>query len=77
MVQSLDRSQGRAGGIGRRRAPSPTTFTGNRALQIEEPLDLRVGQPSSHTASTAERRSKLKDRLNVRRRTGRYRPSRA
>jgi hypothetical protein len=33
MVQSLDRSQGRSGGIAAANPDSPT-FTGNRALQI-------------------------------------------
>jgi glycine dehydrogenase subunit 2 len=47
MVQSLDHSQGRS----QRRAGSsaastaPATFTGNRALQIEEPLICELGQP--------------------------------
>ena len=34
MVQSLDRSQGRSGGVAAGSSSSPT-FTGNRALQIE------------------------------------------
>ena len=44
MVQSLDRSQGRSGGISSQ-ADAPATFTGNRALQIEEPLIFEMGQP--------------------------------
>ena len=49
MVQSLDRSQGRsqdrAGGVAAGAASNHGTFTGNRALQIEEPLIFEMGQP--------------------------------
>ena len=48
MVQSLDRSQGRAGAAAAPAASAPgapATFTGNRALQIEEPLIFEMGQP--------------------------------
>jgi glycine dehydrogenase subunit 2 len=41
----MDRSQGRAGGIVSGGASAPATFTGNRALQIEEPLIFEMGQP--------------------------------
>ena len=45
MVQSLDRSQGRAGGVAAGAGDTHATFTGNRALQIEEPLIFEMGQP--------------------------------
>ena len=44
MVQSLDRSQGRIGGGIADATAAPATFTGNRALQIEEPLIFEMGQ---------------------------------
>jgi glycine dehydrogenase subunit 2 len=68
MVQSLDRSQGRAGGIVVD-APAPATFTGNRALQIEEPLIFEMGQPGRSGVDLPEP-AKVKDRLNGLRRTG-------
>jgi glycine dehydrogenase subunit 2 len=45
MVQSLDRSQGRSGGIAAGTNDNPT-FTGNRALQIEEPAIARCRSKS-------------------------------
>jgi len=68
MVQSLDRSQGRAGGIAAGTSDS-ATFTGNRALQIEEPLIFEMGQPGRCGVDLPEP-PKVKDRLNGLRRTG-------
>src|SRR6201999_459634 len=72
MVQSLDRSQGRTGG-GTADAPAvptaPATFTGNRALQIEEPLIFEMGQPGRCGVDLPEP-PKVKDRLNGLRRVG-------
>ncbi|HZX84474.1 MAG TPA: aminotransferase class V-fold PLP-dependent enzyme, partial [Reyranella sp.] len=68
MVQSLDRSQGRSGGISSQ-ADAPATFTGNRALQIEEPLIFEMGQPGRCGVDLPEP-PKVKDRLNGLRRAG-------
>ena len=46
MVQSLDRSQGRSGALSASGTTAPT-FTGNRALQLEEKLIFEMGQPLS------------------------------
>ena len=43
MVQSLDRSQGRAGGIAADATAAPATFTGNRAAADRGAADLRDG----------------------------------
>ena len=40
----MDRSQGRTGGISAGISLAPDTFTGNRALQIGEPLIFEMGQ---------------------------------
>ena len=69
MVQSLDRSQGRAGSIGSGSANSHGTFTGNRALQIEEPLIFEMGQAGRCGVDLPEP-PKVKDRLNGVRRKG-------
>jgi glycine dehydrogenase subunit 2 len=72
MVQSLDRSQGRIGGAAAdaTAAPAaPATFTGNRALQIEEPLSFELGQPGRCGVDLPEP-PKVKDRLNGLCRTG-------
>ena len=70
MVQSLDRSQGRAGGVSSDAATAaPATFTGNRALQIEEPLIFEMGQPGRCGVDLPEP-PKVKDRLNGLRRSG-------
>jgi glycine dehydrogenase subunit 2 len=68
MVQSLDRSQGRAGGLSAGTSDSPT-FTGNRALQIEEPLIFEMGQAGRCAVDLPEP-PKVKDRLNGLRRSG-------
>jgi len=65
----MDRSQGRAGGIVSGGASAPATFTGNRALQIEEPLIFEMGQPGRCGVDLPEP-PKVKDRLNGLRRTG-------
>ena len=44
MVQSLDRSQGRAGSVSAGSVNTYGTYTGNRALQLEEPLIFEMGQ---------------------------------
>ena len=73
MVQSLDRSQGRDGGSAGGVAASPAnthgTFTGNRALQIEEPLIFEMGQPGRCGVDLPEP-PKVKDRFNGLRRSG-------
>ena len=71
MVQSLDHSQGRSQGRAGSSAAStaPATFTGNRALQIEEPLIFELGQPGRCGVDLPEP-PKVKDRLNGLRRTG-------
>jgi glycine dehydrogenase subunit 2 len=73
MAHSQDRSQGRAGivtgGIVAGGAPGPATFTGNRALQIEEPLIFEIGQPGRCGVDLPEP-PKMKDRLNGLCRTG-------
>ena len=73
MVQSLDRSQGRsqdrAGGVAASAASNHGTFTGNRALQIEEPLIFEMGQPGRCGVDLPEP-PKVKDRLNGLRRAG-------
>jgi glycine dehydrogenase subunit 2 len=68
MVQSLDRSQGRSGGIAAGTSDNPT-FTGNRALQIEEPLIFEMGQPDRCGVDLPEP-PKVKDRLNGLKRAG-------
>src|SRR6188472_3963968 len=65
----MDRSQGRAGGIVSGGAPAPATFTGNRALQIEEPLIFEMGQPGRCGVDLPEP-PKVRDRLNGLRRNG-------
>ncbi len=69
MVQSLDRSQGRAGGVATGSANNHGTYTGNRALQIEEPLIFEMGQPGRCGVDLPEP-PKVKDRLNGMRRAG-------
>jgi glycine dehydrogenase subunit 2 len=69
MAPSQDRSQGRAGGIVSGGSSAPGTFTGNRALQIEEPLIFEMGQPGRCGVDLPEP-PKLKDRLNGLRRSG-------
>src|SRR6185369_6798565 len=69
MAPSQDRSQGRTGGIVSGSSAAPTTFTGNRALQIEEPLIFELGQPGRCGVDLPEP-PKVKDRLNGLRRTG-------
>src|SRR4026208_1628132 len=65
----MDRSQGRTGGIVSVGASAPATFTGNRALQIEERLICERGQPGRCGVDLPEP-PKVKDRLNGLRRTG-------
>src|SRR5882724_12951833 len=70
MVQSLDRSQGRIGSTDATAGlAAPATFTGNRALQIEEPLIFEMGQPGRCGVDLPEP-PKVKDRLNGLRRAG-------
>ena len=69
MVQSLDRSQGRSGGVAADATAAPATFTGNRALQIEEPLIFEMGQPGRCGVDLPEP-PKVADRLNGLRRRG-------
>ena len=75
MVQSLDRSQGRVGAAdatvaqGTEATFTGTTFTGNRALQIEEPLIFEMGQAGRCGVDLPEP-AKVKDRLNGLRRKG-------
>jgi glycine dehydrogenase subunit 2 len=45
MVQSIDRSQGRQGAAADINPAVGDTFTGNRGLQLEEPLIFEQGQP--------------------------------
>src|SRR5262245_16317692 len=65
MVKSLDRSHGRTGGGAAKamEGPASATFTGNRALQIEEPLIFEMGQPGRCGVDLPEP-PKVKDRLN-------------
>jgi len=73
MAPSQDRSQGRTGGIASVAAPAPATFTGNKALQIEEPLIFEMGQPGRCGVDLPEPPPKspgVKDRLNGLRRSG-------
>src|SRR5690242_651703 len=73
MVQSIDRSQGRAGSPATSASSAPVTFTGNRALQIEEPLIFEMGQVGRCGVDLPEpppRSSGVKDRLNGLRRKG-------
>ena len=69
MAQSADRSQGRSGGIATGSSAEAPTFTGNRALQIEEPLIFEMGQPG-RTGVDLPEPPKVKDRLNGLRRAG-------
>ncbi len=69
MAPSQDRSQGRAGGIVSDTPTAPATFTGNRALQIEEPLIFEMGQAGRCAVDLPEP-PKVKDRLNGLRRAG-------
>src|SRR6266446_1552068 len=70
MVQSLDRSQGRIGNADATAGlAAPATFTGNRALQIEEPLIFEMGQAGRCAVDLPEP-PKVKDRLNGLRRSG-------
>ena len=69
----MDRSQGRTGGIVSGTASAPATFTGNKALQIEEPLIFEMGQPGRCGVDLPEPPPKspgVKDRLNGLRRSG-------
>jgi glycine dehydrogenase subunit 2 len=65
----MDRSQGRTGGIVSGGASAPATFTGNKALQIEEPLIFEMGQRGRCGVDLPEP-PKVKDRLNGLRRNG-------
>jgi len=65
----MDRPQGRSGGIAAGTSAAPATFTGNRALQIEEPLIFEMGQPGRCGVDLPEP-SKVKDRLNGLKRAG-------
>ena len=56
------------------RPAAPATFTGNRALQIEEPLIFEMGQPGRCGVDLPEP-PKVKDRLNGLRRSRRDRPA--
>ena len=69
MAQSMDRSQGRSGGIATGSSVEAPTFTGNRALQIEEPLIFEMGQPGRAGVDLPEP-PKVKDRLNGMHRAG-------
>ena len=69
MAASQDRSQGRAGGIVSGSSSAPPTFTGNKALQIEEPLIFEMGQPG-RTGVDLPEVPRMKDRLNGARRSG-------
>ena len=69
MVQSLDRSQGRAGSVASSTVNNHGTFTGNRALQIEEPLIFEMGQAGRCGVDLPEP-PKVKERLNGLRRKG-------
>ncbi|MBM3620601.1 MAG: glycine dehydrogenase subunit 2 [Alphaproteobacteria bacterium] len=68
MVQSLDRSQGRSGALSASGTTAPT-FTGNRALQLEEKLIFEMGQPGRCGVDLPEP-PKVADRLNGLRRRG-------
>jgi glycine dehydrogenase subunit 2 len=73
MVQSLDRSQGRIGGAGPAAPIAKATFTGNRGLQIEEPLIFELGQSGRCGVDLPDplrEPPKVKDRLNGLRRAG-------
>ncbi len=69
----MDRSQGRnqaqSGGSASGEASAPATFTGNKALQIEEPLIYELGQPGRCGVDLPQP-ARVKDRLNGLRRTG-------
>src|SRR5258707_12227205 len=65
----MDRSQGRTGGIVAGSESAPAAFTGNRALQIEEPLIFEMGQPGRCGVDLPEP-PRVKDRLNGLRRSG-------
>ncbi len=65
----MDRSQGRTGGIATGSSTEAPTFTGNRALQIEEPLIFEMGQPG-RTGVDLPEPPKTKERLNGLRRAG-------
>ena len=73
MVQSLDRSQGRdgtrAGSVTAGSVNTHGTFTGNRALQIEEPLIFEMGQAGRCGVDLPEP-PKVRERLNGLRRKG-------
>ncbi len=69
MAGSQDRSQGRSGGLVSGGATEAATFTGNRALQIEEPLIFEMGQAGRCGVDLPEP-PKVKDRLNGLRRAG-------
>lgn len=69
MVQSLDRSQGRAGSVSAGSVNTHGTYTGNRALQIEEPLIFEMGQAGRCGVDLPEP-PKVKERLNGLRRKG-------
>jgi len=68
MVQSTDLSQGRSGGAAADPASGAATFTGNRGLQIEEPLIFELGQSGRTGVDLPE--PKVKDRLSGLRRAG-------
>ncbi|QQS11259.1 MAG: aminomethyl-transferring glycine dehydrogenase subunit GcvPB [Rhodospirillales bacterium] len=68
MVQSLDRSQGRAGAMPSS-APATATYTGNRALQLEEKLIFEMGQAGRCGVDLPEP-PKVADRLGGLRRKG-------
>src|SRR5471030_2238384 len=65
----MDRSQGRTGGIATGSSTEAPTFTGNRALQIEEPLIFEMGQPG-RTGVDLPEPPRTKDRMNGLRRAG-------
>ena len=69
MVQSLDRSQGRAGSVSAGSVNTHGTYTGNRALQLEEPLIFEMGQAGRCGVDLPEP-PKAKERLNGLRRKG-------
>ncbi|MBM3643740.1 MAG: glycine dehydrogenase subunit 2 [Alphaproteobacteria bacterium] len=65
----MDRSQGRTGGIAAGAASAPATFTGNRALQLEERLIFEMGQPG-RTGVDLPAPKAVADRLGGLRRKG-------
>ncbi len=69
MVQSLDRSQGRAGAPAVNGDAAPATFTGNRGLQLEEKLIFEMGQHGRCGVDLPEPVA-AKDRLGALRREG-------